>query len=69
MGAAYHIMGRNVPSHFLALGTIGLAALIAMPNPFSSKKAKTVEFNASSKEEEKFIKEYLVKHSETAQKH
>ncbi|QLG71959.1 hypothetical protein HG535_0C03110 [Zygotorulaspora mrakii] len=63
MGAAYHIMGRTVPSHFLALGTIGLVALIAIPNPFSSKKGESIDFNAGSKDEEKFIKEYLAKHA------
>lgn len=69
MGAAYQILGKSVLPHQLALGTIGLVALLVVPNPFSAKKSKTVEFNSSSKEEEQFINEYITKHSKTAEKH
>lgn len=69
MGAAYQILGKSVLPHQLALGTIGLVSLLVVPNPFSAKKPKSVEFNTSSKEEEQFINEYLAKHTKTAEKH
>lgn len=62
MGSAYQILGRSFQPHQLAIGTLSLVALVAMPNPFAAKKANEVEIQASSKEEEKFIKEYLEKH-------
>lgn len=62
MGAAYQILGRTVQPHQLAIATLSLVALAAAPNPFAGKKVKEVEINAGSKEEEKFIKEYLEKH-------
>lgn len=69
MGAGYQILGRHVPSHHLALGTLGLVALLVVPNPFAAKKPKSVNFGAGSKEEEQFIENYLAKHMETAEKH
>ncbi|SCU85371.1 LANO_0C04082g1_1 [Lachancea nothofagi CBS 11611] len=64
MGAAYHILGRTVQPHQLALGTIAAVAMLAIPNPFASSASKQVEIKAGSKEEEKFIAEYLQKHAE-----
>lgn len=69
MGAGYQILGRHVPSHQLALGTLGLVALIVAPNPFAAKKPKSVDFNAGSKEEEQFIQNYLAKHAEAKEDH
>ncbi|SCV00625.1 LAME_0G10990g1_1 [Lachancea meyersii CBS 8951] len=63
MGAAYHILGRTVQPHQLALGTIAAVSMLVVPNPFASSSAKQVEIKANSKEEEKFIAEYLQKHS------
>ncbi|KAL3229773.1 ATP synthase subunit K, mitochondrial [Nakaseomyces bracarensis] len=62
MGAAYQILGRTFQPHQLAIATLSLLAIAAAPNPFAAKKTREVELNASSKEEEKFIKEYLEKH-------
>ncbi|CEP64240.1 F1F0 ATP synthase subunit k LALA0_S10e05688g [Lachancea lanzarotensis] len=67
MGAAYHILGRTVLPHQLALATIAAVSLVALPNPFASS-AKQVDIKAGSKEEEKFIAEYLAKHTENAEK-
>ncbi|SCU90661.1 LADA_0F05644g1_1 [Lachancea dasiensis] len=64
MGSAYHILGRTFQPHQLALGTIAAVAAFAIPNPFASSAAKEVEIKAGSKEEEKFITEYLQKHAE-----
>ncbi|QLQ80288.1 hypothetical protein HG537_0D02890 [Torulaspora globosa] len=69
MGAGYQILGRHVASHHLALGTLGLVGLLVVPNPFASKKPKSINFGASSKEEEQFIENYLAKHLESAEKH
>lgn len=62
MAVIYNIFGKQVASQYLALATIGAIALVAMPNPFASRKPRTVEFNASSVEEEAFIRSYLEKH-------
>ncbi|AQZ11499.1 ATP19 (YOL077W-A) [Zygosaccharomyces parabailii] len=63
MGHAYQILGRTCQPHQIAIATLGFVALLAAPNPFSKKQPKTVDFSASSPEEEKFIKEYVQKHS------
>lgn len=67
MGAAYHILGRTVQPHHLALGTISTVLFFTLPNPFSSKAPKQPEYKAASKEEEKFIQDFLQK--QTAEKH
>ncbi|EDO19271.1 hypothetical protein Kpol_1036p13 [Vanderwaltozyma polyspora DSM 70294] len=69
MGSAYKILGKNVPSHYLAIGTLSALALVAIPNPFKASEPKKVEFNSSSKDEEKFIQEYLAKHASEDAKH
>lgn len=63
MSGAYKIFGRTYQAHQLAIATLSVVALCVMPNPFAAKKPKTVELNASSPEEEEFIKNYLEKHS------
>lgn len=68
MVATYTIMGRVVPSHHIALATLGLTSLLAIPNPFKSKPAPTVKIDASSPEEEAFIKKYLSEHEPKAAK-
>ncbi|AAS52705.1 AER021Cp [Eremothecium gossypii ATCC 10895] len=62
MGAAYTILGRTFQPHQLSLATIGLASLLVIPNPFKKAEAKPV-WKAASEDEEKFIQEYLEKHS------
>lgn len=63
MGHAYQILGRTFQPHQIAIATFGLVALLAAPNPFAKKQPKTVDISAGSPEEEKFIKEYVEKHS------
>jgi len=46
------------------LATIGLVTLLAIPKPGGAKKETTPQINASSPEEEAFIKEYLAKHDQ-----
>ncbi|EJS41851.1 atp19p [Saccharomyces arboricola H-6] len=64
MGAAYHVMGKAIPPHQLAIGTLGLLSLLVVPNPFKSAKPKTVDITTDNKDEERFIKNYLKEHSE-----
>nr|CAG8599091.1 3946_t:CDS:2 [Entrophospora candida] len=70
MGAAYVIAGRKVASQYLTLGTysvVGLVAFLAIrrskakkPDPFTSSPP----INASSVEEELFIKEFMKSEAE-----
>ncbi|CAR25291.1 ATP synthase subunit K [Lachancea thermotolerans] len=69
MGAAYNILGKTVQPHQLALGTLAAVSLLVVPNPFASSARKQPEIKASSEDEEKFIAEYLKKHTATAEKH
>ncbi|KAG7660713.1 ATP19 [[Candida] subhashii] len=63
MGAAYTILGRTVQPHQLAIATLLGVVFIAVPKPWApAAPAPTPSINASSPEEEKFIKEYLAKH-------
>ncbi|WPK26726.1 hypothetical protein PUMCH_004086 [Australozyma saopauloensis] len=64
MGAAYTILGRSVPPHYLALATIGAVGLVVAPKPWGNAKEAHAPINASSPEEEKFVKEFVAKHSE-----
>ncbi|CAI4051126.1 hypothetical protein N7582_005122 [Saccharomyces uvarum] len=64
MGAAYHVMGKAIPPHQLAIGTLGLLSLLVVPNPFKRAKPKTVDIKTGNKEEEQFIENYLKKHLE-----
>ncbi|CAB4403922.1 unnamed protein product [Rhizophagus irregularis] len=69
MGGSYLIAGRNVSSHYLAittLATVGLGAF-AISKRIKSKKPNTPPINASSADEEAFIKEFL-KHAEEEEK-
>lgn len=62
MGAAYNILGKSVPPHFLALGTIGAVVLLVAPKPWAPATKREATIDASSKDEEDFIKAYLAKH-------
>ncbi|CCH61394.1 hypothetical protein TBLA_0E03400 [Henningerozyma blattae CBS 6284] len=59
--AAYVIMGRTVPNHYLALGTLGTLSLFLIPNPFKSKKPLVPDLAklCDSEKEQKFVSEYL----------
>ncbi|KAG2735022.1 hypothetical protein G9P44_001236 [Scheffersomyces stipitis] len=61
MGSAYTILGRSVPSHQLALATLGSVVLLILPKPWGPSAPKHPAINASSPEEEKFVKEWLAK--------
>lgn len=60
---AYTILGKTVPSHQLALATLGSVILVAAPKPWGPPAPKHPQINASSKEEEKYVQEWLAKHS------
>ncbi|KAI3402454.1 ATP19 [Candida oxycetoniae] len=68
MGAAYQIMGKTVQPHQLALATLGAVVLLVMPKPWKVKPAHP-SINASSPQEEKFVKAWLEKHQKTEEKH
>lgn len=62
MGSAYTILGRSIPSHQLAIATLSAVVLLVAPKPWGPPAPKHPSINASSPEEEKFVKEYLAKH-------
>lgn len=64
MGAAYQILGKSVPSHYLSLATLGAVVFIAAPKPWGPPAPTRPQIGASSPEEEKFVKEWLAKHAE-----
>ncbi|GMM57974.1 F1F0 ATP synthase subunit K [Maudiozyma humilis] len=64
MGSSYQILGRTFQPHQLAIATLSLVAIVAAPNPFAAKKPRVVDIQASSPEEEAFIKTYVAKHSQ-----
>ncbi|KAI8060002.1 hypothetical protein BC940DRAFT_371626 [Gongronella butleri] len=63
MGGHYVVFGRNVPTHVLAMGFLGGYA--ALGGYFALKPAApqpaTPPIQASSADEEAFIKEFLAK--------
>lgn len=63
MGAAYNILGKTVPPHQLALGTIGAVVLLVLPKPWATTPKKEAKIDAANADEEKFIKAYLEKHA------
>ncbi|EGV64720.1 F1F0 ATP synthase subunit k [Yamadazyma tenuis] len=67
MAAAYTILGKSVPSHQLAIATLGAVAFVCIPKPWAPPAPAHPPTNASSAEEEKFIKEFLSKNQ--AEKH
>ncbi|KIV89583.1 hypothetical protein B0A52_07005 [Exophiala mesophila] len=73
MVAMYTIAGRQIGSHYLAMAT--LATTFGVPYLLtrggSSKAAATPPINAGSKDEEKFIQEFLqqVEQEDKAKKH
>lgn len=64
MGAAYTILGKSVPSHQLALATLGAVVFYVVPKPWAAAPPKHPSINASSPEEEKFVTEWLAKNAE-----
>ena len=69
MGAAYHILGRTVQPHQLAIATLGTVVFFTLPKPWGAPQPTTPPINAASPEEEKYIKDFLAKHTETAKEH
>ncbi|CAH2352396.1 ATP synthase subunit K, mitochondrial [[Candida] railenensis] len=65
MGAAYTILGKSVPSHQLAIATLGAVAFYVAPKPWGAAAPTHPSINASSPEEEKYVTEWLAKHTET----
>ncbi|KAK9455499.1 hypothetical protein V1511DRAFT_497908 [Dipodascopsis uninucleata] len=62
MGAAYQIFGRSVKPHQLSLATLGSAALLVAAlsgGKKSEPKSTLPPINASSPEEEDFVKTFL----------
>ncbi|EXJ90503.1 hypothetical protein A1O1_03606 [Capronia coronata CBS 617.96] len=61
MVVMYNIAGRQVGSHWLAMATLGVTfgAPWLLTRGGSSKQSPTPPINASSKDEEKFIQEFL----------
>jgi F-type H+-transporting ATPase subunit k len=64
MGAAYQILGKSVPSHYLSLATLGAVVLTVAPKPWGPGAPAHPQISASSPEEEKYVKEFLAKHAE-----
>ncbi|CUM63327.1 uncharacterized protein PRCAT00000898001 [Priceomyces carsonii] len=69
MTATYQILGRSVGSHQLALATLGAVVFLAVPKPWGPPKATTPAINASSPDEEKFVKEWLAKNTPKEEHH
>ncbi|XDT41165.1 ATP synthase subunit K [Nakaseomyces glabratus] len=44
MGSAYQILGRSFQPHQLAIGTLSLVALVAMPNPLLLRRPRKWKF-------------------------
>ncbi|KAK2825728.1 hypothetical protein FQN49_007424 [Arthroderma sp. PD_2] len=60
MVATYTILGRKIGSHVLAMSVLGsTAAGIYLSLPGKQNKAQAPPIQASSKDEEKFIQEFL----------
>ncbi|ORX42418.1 hypothetical protein DM01DRAFT_1369068 [Hesseltinella vesiculosa] len=70
MGGYYTVFGRQVPTHVLAMGFLGayagLGAYFTMKP--SAPKPATPPIQASSSDEEAFIKEFLAKAEEDEKK-
>ncbi|KAJ9606916.1 hypothetical protein H2200_008927 [Cladophialophora chaetospira] len=61
MVAMYTVAGRQVGSHVLAMLTLGtvFAVPVLWPSGSKNKNTNTPPINAGSKDEEKFIQEFL----------
>lgn len=55
--------------HQLAIATLGLAVFVLAPKPWGPPAATHPAINASSPEEDKFVKDFLAKHAEKDSKH
>lgn len=65
MSVTYQILGRAVPAHQLAIGTMGLVAFLVAPKPWnSSKNVVDVKKLCDSPEEEKFVTDYIASRSQ-----
>ncbi|KAK9320731.1 hypothetical protein V1517DRAFT_328533 [Lipomyces orientalis] len=60
-GAVYHILGRAFKPHQLAIATLGTTGLLVfgLSGGSKSEKASMPPINASSPEEEDFVKTFL----------
>jgi len=61
MVAMYTIAGRQVGSHVLAMATLGTVFTLTALSVGGKKAETTPPIQASSSDEEKFIKEFLAK--------
>lgn len=61
MAAAYTILGKSVPAHQLAIATLGSVVLLVAPKPWGPPAPTHPPLGAASKEEEKFIQDFLAK--------
>ncbi|MCJ1230958.1 hypothetical protein MMC12_007633 [Toensbergia leucococca] len=61
MVAQYTVLGRQVGSHYLAMATLGTMALGTFLSMGGKQKAKQQgpPINATSKDEEQFIQEFI----------
>ncbi|KAK9240301.1 hypothetical protein V1525DRAFT_395575 [Lipomyces kononenkoae] len=60
-GAVYHILGRSVKPHQLAIATLGTTGLLVfgLTRGKKSEQPTLPPINASSPEEEDFVKTFL----------
>ncbi|PUU72737.1 hypothetical protein B9Z19DRAFT_1096661 [Tuber borchii] len=61
MVAMYTIAGRQVGSHILAIATLGTVFTLTTLSVGGKKTETTPPIQASSKDEEKFVKEFMAK--------
>ena len=62
-GCCLSNFGKTFQPHQLALATLGSVVLLVLPKPWGPSPT-TPPIKASSPEEEKFIQEWLAKHTE-----
>ncbi|KAF8981308.1 hypothetical protein BGZ46_002983 [Entomortierella lignicola] len=59
MGAEYIVFGRAIPTYKLALATYALVATPIVASKFGKKAAPVDPIQASSQDEEAFIREFI----------
>lgn len=59
MGATYKVLGKSVPAYLLAIATISSVVFLVVPKPWNKNKAVHPPINASTLEEEAFVKDYV----------
>lgn len=62
MAAAYTILGKSVPAHYLSLATLGAVTLAVVPKPWAPGPPAHPAINAANADEEKFVRDFLAKH-------